>query len=102
MARGLRRSWTTQGDVDVWSARVEIHPGEWADVDQAAYEAAHLQPSFWDLPLKDDYVAAVIPEPFPNRWERAELAIMPGVIIVFIIVGGLAFTVYVVWSFLNR
>ncbi|MBY0568311.1 MAG: hypothetical protein K2P70_13440 [Hyphomonadaceae bacterium] len=102
MARGLWRSWTTQGGVDVWSARVEIQPGEWADVDQAAYKAANHQPAFWDLPLKEDYVASVIPEPLPNRWERAELAIMPGVIVVLVIVGGLAFTVYVAWNFLSR
>lgn len=102
MARGLWRSWVERDGVDVWSARAELRRGEWIDVEQTAYEANGHQPPFWDLPLKDDYMAAGMIEPIEIQFYKADLKMMPPTIIVLIILGGLAFALYVAWWALMR
>lgn len=55
--RGMWRWWEETGGGDRWWARVEMEAGRWADVAQVEYERAGHQPAFWDLPLKEDYLA---------------------------------------------
>jgi hypothetical protein len=100
MARGLWRSWIEQNGADIWSARIELRRGEWADVDHAAYEAEGHEPPFWDLPLKEDYMEAGKIEPIDVQIARSELQFMPGVIIMMIIAGGITVTLFAVWLYL--
>lgn len=102
MARGLWRSWVEENGADKWSARVELQRGEWTDVTQAEYEAAGHTPSFWELPLREDYmeVAHRKLEPFDVQLNRLDLQIMPVVIVVLMIVGSVAATFAAIWFFL--
>jgi hypothetical protein len=103
MARGLWRSWVDVNGADKWSARVELRHGEWADVEQAAYDAHGHQPPFWELPLKEDYMEARRIEPLDVQLNRIDLEIMPVVIVVLMIVGGVAATLAAIWFyFFNR
>lgn len=84
MARGLWRWWTQEDGVDVWRARVEVELGQWEDVAQAAYERAGYKPTFWDLPLKEEYVAFAALDPAattqgPSEIEQSGLLILLGI-----------------------
>lgn len=102
MARALWRWWVEENGTDAWWARVETGVGQWAEVVHADYESAGYTPRFWDLPLKDDYLEAGMIEPLDIQFQRAELMIMPGVIILMIALGGIAATLLAVFVFFNR
>lgn len=97
--RGLWRTWVEENGADQWSARVEVRRGEWADVAQAEYEAAGYAPPFWDLPLKEDYLEAGKIEPIDIQFAKAELKVMPYFVILLIIAGGIAATLFLVSVF---
>jgi hypothetical protein len=83
MSRGMWRWWETNGAVDVWWARVEERPGQWRDVGEAEYGRAGLAPSFWDLPLQEDYIETVL-GPDTVEVARARFQrefVLPGIIV---------------------
>ena len=60
LARGMWRWWEGPDGSEVWWAHVEFVPGRWGDMLLAEYESRGCQPSFWQLPLKDEYLEGVI------------------------------------------
>ena len=104
MARGLWRCWVAKNGVDVWTARLEIARGDWADLTQAEYEAAGHAPPFWDLPLEADYMESLRMNPIESRIIETEMKIMPGFVILMIILGGAAAALFTAYTFfdLNR
>lgn len=92
--RGVYRHFEEKGAQDIWRARVEIRPGEWTDIERATYERDGLQPTFWDLPLEDDYLASKLGDPLTqadyefrkNVMEPATLVMMGAGATVFLVV----------------
>lgn len=74
--RGVYRHFEETAGGDVWRARVEIALGQWVDVEQAAYERDGLQPSFWALPLEDDYLNSVLADPIADAQYGFEKDVM--------------------------
>lgn len=91
--RGMWRWWKQQNGADVWFARVETRPGEWIDLEQAQYERDGVQPTFWNLPLQEDYVADALADPLDRShlggFDRVENGMMHPIVIGAIILGGL-------------
>ncbi len=99
MARALWRHWVEKDGVDVWWARVEVRPGQWADIAQAEYEAAWLSPVFWDLPLQEDYVDAMMRDPVAEAEAKIinRYVVEPGITLL-IIAGGIAALGYAIYA----
>ena len=103
MSRSLWRWWETKEGADVWWARVEERPGAWRDVPQAEYERAGLEPPFWDLPLKDEYLEGAMhfredAETKTGAAFRTDF-VLPG-IIVLVLVFCVLFVVWIVGEML--
>ncbi len=95
MARGLWRWWETKDGADIWWARVETNPGQWTDIEAAAYDASGLQPAFWDLPLEEDYVDATLRDPIRDAEMQVEREVVQPLVVALILAGCVLFTVYV-------
>jgi hypothetical protein len=54
------RWWEGPDGSEVWWAHIEVSSGEWRDSRQSDYEASGAAPTFWQLPLEDGYLVAVI------------------------------------------
>lgn len=96
MARGMWRSWVVKNGADVWSARIEIARGEWADATQAEYEAAGHAPPFWDLPLQEDYVADTLRDPIIDEELRIRREVEEPGLMAIAALGGALVVVFVV------
>lgn len=84
MSRGLWRWWVEKDGADQWWARVEVRHGEWQNLDMAAYERGGIQPSFWDLPLEEEYMEAALRDaagPAPTLAPYAHIWMLPAIIV---------------------
>lgn len=91
MTRGMWRWMDETGGKDRWYAHVEVRSGEWADLAQHKYERDGCQPSFWDLPVKEDYMAGVSRDPIGESYVAIEHRVMQPAIILLMIASGVVF-----------
>ena len=95
MSRGMWRWWETKNGADIWSAHIEDTPGQWRDISESEYRRLGLEPSFWDLPLNEDYLATAGPRDIQAEVTRLRSKYtLPAILIVaFVFFAG--FTIYV-------
>lgn len=91
MTRGMWRWVDETSGRDRWYAHVEVRPGEWADLTQDKYERDDCQPSFWDLPLREDYMALLSRDPIAEGYNAIDRKVMEPAIILLMITLGVAF-----------
>lgn len=95
MPRGLWRMWETKDGADIWSARVEDAPGQWQDLSQSEYRRLDLAPSFWDLPLQEDYLESVAPRNLEAEAAHLRQKFMLPAILVLMLAFCAIFVIYV-------